>query len=82
MTHHAPTPDRTMDTTPDPGVDLRQRLDQALNVVDIPDCLDRIEAQIAAARAAIADEAEGPLTAAVNVLVVEAFLAHRVVSTW
>lgn len=75
--------DRTLEHgMADPAADLRERLDSVLTIVDLNDVLARIEAQVIAARVAIADEAEGPLTHAVNTLVVEAFLAHRVVSTW
>lgn len=84
MTNTPNRPEHTIDRTleHDAGDDLRRRLDTVLTVVDLNDVLARIEAQVIAARAAIADEAEGPLTHAVNTLVVEAFLAHRVVSTW
>lgn len=75
-------PEHAIDRTLDPGVDLRQRLDQVLTVVDLDDVLARAEAAIVDARAALADEAEGRLNHAVNVLACEAFLAHRVVSTW
>lgn len=86
MTEHSPTPEHTIDRTLEHGLgagdELRARLDTVLTVVDLNDVLARIEAKVLEARAALEDEAEGRLTRAIDTIVVEAFLAHRVVSTW
>lgn len=80
--------DRTLEhaLTDDPderrAAELQSRLDATLSLADLNDVLARIEAKVLEARAAIDDELEGQLCRAINDLIVEAFLAHRVVSTW
>lgn len=64
------------------AADMARRLATPLTVVDLDDVLMRIEAKVVEAREAITDEAEGDLGRAIDDLVVEAFLAHRVVTTW
>lgn len=92
MNDRSPHPAHAIDRTLEHGLDdtaaaerateLRTRLEAPLTTVDLEDVLARAEAHIIAAREALTDEHEGNLTRAVVALVVEAFLAHRVVTTW
>lgn len=72
----------TTNPTVIPARPLEQLRAFDLTVVDLDEVLARLEAKVIEARAAIADEAEGRLNAAVESLVIEAALAHRIVTTW
>lgn len=75
----APAPEVPIDPR---AAEVAHRLATPLTLVDLDEVLMRIEAKVIEARDAIGDEHEGNLIRAIDDLVVESFLAHRVVTTW